>query len=110
MLERIGNAGFKALRWVAFIILSLNAPSVLANEEHGEAKAGKFDPGKMIVEHISDAHEWHLWGHTSIALPVILKTGNGIRIFSSSAFHHDHDAKHVVEIDGNRFVRYENHI
>jgi F-type H+-transporting ATPase subunit a len=53
----------------------------------------KMDPGKMILEHISDAHDWHLWGHTSIPLPVITYTkSQGLNIFSSSHFNHGHDA------------------
>jgi hypothetical protein len=35
----------------------------------------KFNPGKLIMEHIADAHTWHLWGHTSLPLPVILWDG-----------------------------------
>ncbi|WP_316801936.1 F0F1 ATP synthase subunit A [Pedobacter nototheniae] len=53
--------------------------------EHGEEK---FEPTKVIMEHIADSHVWHLWGHTSLPLPVILYTSNGLEIFSSANFHH----------------------
>jgi len=63
--------------------------------EHGaEAKHGKekFEPTKVIMEHIADSHMWHLWGHTSLPLPVILYTTNGLEVFSSGNFHHgEHD-------------------
>ncbi len=63
--------------------------------EHGtEAKHGKekFEPTKVIMEHIADSHMWHLWGHTSLPLPVILYTANGLEVFSSGNFHHgEHD-------------------
>ncbi|MDF2437744.1 MAG: atpB [Bacteroidota bacterium] len=52
------------------------------DESHG------FDAGKMILEHVVDSHEWHLWGHTSIPLPVIVKTDKGFEVFSSSHFGH----------------------
>jgi F-type H+-transporting ATPase subunit a len=57
--------------------------------EHQEAEQdGKhFDAGKTIVEHVSDNHQWHLFGHTSIALPV--KTDKGLECFSSSHFGHE---------------------
>lgn len=58
-----------------------------------------FEPTKMIMEHISDAHDWHLWGHTSLPLPVILYTDRGMEFFLSSAFHHgthDHPGKHYT--------------
>ena len=39
--------------------------------EH-EAKEGGFNVTETILEHIKDDHSWHLWGHTSLPLPVIL--------------------------------------
>lgn len=62
--------------------------------EHGAANHGKekFEPTKVIMEHIADSHMWHLWGHTSLPLPVILYTANGLEFFSSGHFHHgEHD-------------------
>jgi F-type H+-transporting ATPase subunit a len=62
--------------------------------EHGAAKHGekKFEPTKVIMEHIADSHMWHLWGHTSLPLPVILYTSGGLEVFSSGHFHHgEHD-------------------
>ncbi|QIL39023.1 F0F1 ATP synthase subunit A [Pedobacter sp. HDW13] len=56
-----------------------------ASAEHGEEK---FEPTKVIMEHIADSHMWHLWGHTSLPLPVILYTANGLEVFSSAHFHH----------------------
>lgn len=59
-----------------------------------ETKEG-FDPGHMIMEHVADAHDWHLWGHTSIPLPVIVKTDKGLEVFSSGNLldeHHNHIA------------------
>jgi F-type H+-transporting ATPase subunit a len=54
-----------------------------------EHKSEGFNAGQMIVEHVADNHEWHLFGHTSLALPVILKTDKGIEIFSSANFGHE---------------------
>lgn len=51
----------------------------------------KFDINKTIMEHVADAHDWHLWGHTSIHLPVILYTDKGLDFFSSGKFNHGHD-------------------
>jgi F-type H+-transporting ATPase subunit a len=56
-----------------------------ANEEK------EFNVSEMIMHHIKDAHEWHLFGPehggTSIYLPIILMD-NGLQIFSSSHFYH----------------------
>lgn len=75
--------------------LSLNA---VAGEDHAGAAGGKkaFAAGEMIVEHVIDAHEWHIasFGHThvSIPLPVILLHEGRLHAFCSSRFHHGHDA------------------
>lgn len=53
-----------------------------------------FDPGTMIVEHITDAHEWHIMTigekHISIPLPVILLSDGKLNVFLSSKFDHGH--------------------
>ncbi|TDO21599.1 F0F1 ATP synthase subunit A [Pedobacter duraquae] len=56
-----------------------------AGEGHEEEK---FDPTKVIMEHVSDSHVFHIWGHLSMPLPVILYTPQGIEFFSSGHFHH----------------------
>jgi F-type H+-transporting ATPase subunit a len=70
---------------------------VLASETadaHGETthhEKEEFNVGEMIMHHIKDAHEWHLWGghhnSTSIYLPIIL-LDNGMKVFSSEHFYH----------------------
>ncbi len=60
-----------------------------AGEAHGDAHAKKeFNAGELIMEHIGDSHDWHLWGHTHLPLPVILKTPKGLEFFSSSHLAH----------------------
>ena len=53
-----------------------------------------YNPVPSIMHHISDAHEWHLWGEGdesfSIPLPIILYTEGNLDIFMSSGFHHGH--------------------
>ena len=61
-------------------------------EEHAPAS---FDAKKMIMDHILDAYEWHLFTikgfHCSIPLPVILYSKEkGWNVFLSSKFHHGH--------------------
>ena len=56
-----------------------------------------FNAGEMIMEHIDDSHEWHLWGKgsgsVSVPLPIILyHQDNGFSVFMSSNFHHGHTA------------------
>jgi len=62
---------------------------------HDEEQKSKFKPGEMIVDHIVDAHDWHIlslgdW-HFSIPLPIILYDKGKMYVFMSSKFHHGHD-------------------
>lgn len=90
----------------AFLMLSLNASaqidSTVSNNDSAVVSTSqvevvssevnhveeKFDPTKVIMEHIADSHMWHLWGNTSLPLPIILYTPNGLELFSSGHFHH----------------------
>ncbi len=62
----------------------------------GHKKEAGFDPGTMIVEHITDAHEWHILTlgetHVSIPLPVILYRNGHVDVFMSGKFHHGHSS------------------
>ncbi len=60
-------------------------------EVHAESAHNEkgFDAGKMIMHHISDAHEIHIIGDVAIYLPIILITDEGLDVFSSSHFYHD---------------------
>ena len=64
-----------------------------SNAEAKEVQKEKaFNVTETILEHIKDDHSWHLWGHTSIHLPVILKTSKGVEFFSSEKLvdaHHE---------------------
>jgi F-type H+-transporting ATPase subunit a len=63
-----------------------------AHEEHAAGEE-KLNAGKLIMEHIADSHGWHLWGHTSIPLPVIVYNAQrGLTVFSSARFEHGHKA------------------
>ena len=67
-----------------------NAQEAVKEAKPAEKKAGDFDVTETILEHIRDDHSWHLWGHTSIHLPVMLKTDKGFEVFSSEALLDEH--------------------
>ena len=69
-------------------LFAVNTLTVFASDEPAEKKED-FNAGELIIEHITDNHDWHLFGHTSVHLPVIIyKPGNGLHVFSSSHFEH----------------------
>ncbi|NVN94772.1 MAG: F0F1 ATP synthase subunit A [Bacteroidetes bacterium] len=76
---------------IVLILITFSvSQSVKANEEKSKSK--KFNAGEMIIEHIADAHEWHIMTigetHISIPLPVILIFDGKLSMFCSSRFHH----------------------
>jgi len=79
-------------QFLLIIVLFFASAKTFASESeessthHGE---GKFNAGETILGHVADNHQWHLWGHTSIPLPVIVKTDKGVEVFSSSNFGHE---------------------
>ncbi len=88
--------------WSIVFLAVFSIHNCFANDE-GEAShtssspvltEQKFDAGKMIMEHIGDAHDWHIIGHLSIPLPVIIYSDKGLDIFSSGKFEHSHATYH----------------
>ena len=61
----------------------------------GEVMEQEFKAGDMIIEHVIDAHDWHILSygdfHLTIPLPIILLHDGGIHVFMSNKFHHGHD-------------------
>ncbi|MCE3295325.1 MAG: synthase subunit a [Crocinitomicaceae bacterium] len=96
---------------LAFMFLLCLTP-LWANETHGESSENhekkEFNVNEMIMHHIKDAHEWHLWGPdhggTSIYLPIILIDG-GLKTFSSSHFYHG-EHKSAVDHKTHEEVSY----
>jgi F-type H+-transporting ATPase subunit a len=91
---------------------------LLAGEghEHDAHKAEKsFNAGEMILDHIKDAHDWHIMdinGHAvSIPLPIILYVnGEGLKVFSSSRFDHGHASYEGFSLVHNKIVSEEGKI
>jgi F-type H+-transporting ATPase subunit a len=77
----------------------LREDTVAGKHEATTHKNGeKFDPGKMIMEHVVDNHEWHIATigdfHLTIPLPVLLICDGKLHAFWSSKFHNeDHSYK-----------------
>lgn len=108
-------------RLVALIVaLSISGFSTFANtsETHEEEKKG-FDAKEVLLGHVKDAHDWHLFSlgetHVTLPLPVIIyNKEKGISSFSSSAFHHGHEShegyrlvnKHYREEKGLEEAKY----
>lgn len=70
----------------------------------GEGEGGKLNPADVIIEHISDGHEFHFFSvgefHATIPLPVVLYSPQkGLDIFMSSKFHHGEEAHNGYKLE-----------
>lgn len=81
-----------------FIFLTICGYSAPEQEEHSGGQAEEeFDASSFILDHISDAHEWHILTKkngesVAIYLPVILYSkGSGLHVFSSKKLAHGHE-------------------
>ncbi len=77
---------------------------------HAEAshEEGKVDAGKLIMEHIADAHDWHIatigHSHISIPLPIIIKDDSGVKMFMSSKFEHGHASYEGYKLEEGKII------
>ena len=94
-----------------FTLIFLVAFSLSGFSKSGDEADTGFNPGEMIMHHITDAHEWHVFDGFTIPLPVILYSDKGLDIFMSSKFEHGHasykgyimDNGHIIAEDGSSF-------
>lgn len=89
-----------------------------AAEVHHEQTEEEFNAGDMIMHHIADAHDWHVFdfnGHAySIPLPVIVLKDGAIISFLSNKFEHGHavykglklDHGKIVAVDGSKVMDF----
>lgn len=97
------NRFFISMPWGCLLLFTLfQAQSAFSNssEYNDEQPQGieqshkeKINPGKLIMHHIKDAHDWHIinWnGHPiSIPLPIVIyHEDRGLSVFMSSKFKH----------------------
>ncbi|MCD4730342.1 MAG: F0F1 ATP synthase subunit A [Bacteroidales bacterium] len=91
---------------ILLVIIFSFQPS-FASDDHGHTEGKAFDPGKMIIEHVIDAHEWHILtigeNHVSIPLPIILYSHGKLDVFMSSKFNHGHESYkgYKLEMEGD---------
>jgi F-type H+-transporting ATPase subunit a len=83
-----------------FFLVTGNTFSAFGQEGHDQKEASeKFDANTFILEHIADAHEWHLYTKqngesVALYLPVIVYSKDrGLNIFSSKRLAHGQEYK-----------------
>ena len=116
------TSGLKKLSTALGILLAVFFISSNLRAQHETEKQREvieeqeFNANKMIMHHVSDAHEIHFVGEdrdgSSIAiyLPVILKTNDGWELFSSSNFYHNLSTYQDEHGEIHEYYTYKNYI
>jgi F-type H+-transporting ATPase subunit a len=87
------------LRVLFLLFFAMATTGLYASGEEGDEKSGGdtghdeevYDPVGTTLNHISDANEFHILGHFSIPLPIILfASGHGFTFGFSNMFDHGH--------------------
>ena len=116
-----------ASKLIKYILVAVFSLAILffsntAFAQPGESKPvelakEKMDAGEIIVDHVLDAHEFHLLTikneenpkeskHITIPLPVILyQPGKGLNMFMSSRFHHGEETHNGYLMLEKEFMR-----
>jgi F-type H+-transporting ATPase subunit a len=55
-----------------FLMIGAFPGKAFSQENTSTTPAKKFEPKDVIMEHIADKHEWHMYGKSYLPLPVIL--------------------------------------
>ncbi len=90
MINKINIYKTFLLPFSFLLIFSFSAFSQTENETgknpvSSVPKSEKFNAGELIIDHIIDAHEWHIAGHIAVPLPIILYSSDkGLSVFSST--------------------------
>lgn len=95
------------IRAIFFLFLFIGISGHLKAEDANEAK--KFNAGELIMQHVTDNHQWHIWGGEkdglSMPLPVILyNSERGLTCFSSSRFHHGEMAYDGYKLEHGKII------
>lgn len=99
----------RAIHFKLFVLSAFAAIfCLLPNASQAQSDDGEgFKAAEMIMDHIKDSHDIHLWGDASIPLPIIVfSADDGMSVFMSSAFEHGHKAHKGYFINHGKLVRF----
>jgi len=83
------------------------------NATENKQESEKINPSKIVIEHVSDAHEFHFATigdkEVTVPLPVILYSpGKGFSTFMSSRFEHGHQAYDGYVLMSENYLKEHN--
>jgi len=88
---------------LVFSLVLITHNTFASGSGNNDKEEDQFDVSEMIMHHVKDAHEWHLWGDEKTGktfyLPVII-SDDGFKVFSSYHFYHGKEV-HLKDAKGN---------
>jgi len=120
---KIVNKSITILTLLTLFLSSISAIAGGGGENNSQNDGGRVDSKEeinaYIKHHLADSHDFSLFSYTNannerkhvgFPLPVIIWTSKGLKIFSSSAFHHNDDGHVVVEKGGVKLTKIHSKI
>jgi F-type H+-transporting ATPase subunit a len=89
------------------VAIAVGYPHAEAN--HVEESNKPIDITAIALEHVADAHSWHLWGegHDAVALPlpvILYSSTKGLQVFSSARFEHGHASYNGYSLEEEKII------
>ncbi len=104
----------RGLKIIVLTILTSAAMSAFASPASDSTHSEEgFNAGEVIMHHVLDANEIHIFDGLSIPLPIILYTSQGLDIFSFGNFwddHHHPTMTYTSASTGNTYAYNHGHI
>ena len=123
LVMKIVNKSITILTLLTLFLSSISAIAGGGGENNSQNDGGRVDSKEeinaYIKHHLADSHDFSLFSYTNannerkhvgFPLPVIIWTSKGLKIFSSSAFHHNDDGHVVVEKGGVKLTKIHSKI
>ena len=110
---------FKRIKTILVLVFSIillsasynvtgqESQSPVNHEMVAEQDEENFNITETIMDHVRDSYGWHLWGHTTVHLPVILYTDQGLEIFSSKNLLNEHHKPVIYKGKNNYKLNHE---
>jgi F-type H+-transporting ATPase subunit a len=103
----------RVVRLIFGLLLTLFSVHGFAQADSAKEEKKEFSPGSLIMGHISDSHEWHIYGSeenpVAIPLPIIIyNKQKGLSVFSSSHFEHGKASYQGYKLEEGKIVSEDN--
>lgn len=108
----------KRILLVLTMFLGLFVAPMTTSAAGASEEEGSFDASKVILGHVADSYDWHFFdipksdgSYTAVAIPlpiILYSPESGLKIFSSSKFHHGKDIYEGYALANSHYADFAN--